>query len=200
MFDDEIDDIENFFGGGGAPAISFKSNKGEWVVGIILEKPDIQNQIDVQTKKVKTYEDGKPKKQAVLTILTEMRDPEIEDDDGKRRLYVKGNMTFELKKTLKEMGVRAPVPGGKIAVRWVGEKPTGQIQPMKLYEVRYAAPTAETMAEVAKYNGGSSSSNADPFADAAKPASAPPAQQQPAGQSTLASMRASGNAGADAPF
>lgn len=91
------DDGDFLAGGGGAPAISWKDRSpGFKVKGTILEISRTQ-QIDPQTKEPKTWKDGNPMWQHVFTIQTEARNPQIEDDDGKRRLFVKGSRKPESK-------------------------------------------------------------------------------------------------------
>ena len=69
-------------------------HRGTVVTGQIVERPTVQQQTEIGTGKSLFFDDGKPREQLVVTIQTEIRDPEVDDDDGKRRVFVTGTGGF----------------------------------------------------------------------------------------------------------
>lgn len=139
----------------GAPTLSFAdaSMNGKWVKGrvVMVEK---SQQRDMVTKAPKFYDEEKqrPMWQYVITLQTDQVDPGVEDDDGTRRLFAKGQMIGAIAHALKKAGVTdtASAVGGMLAVRWNGNgegKPG--LNPPKLYEAAYKPgdATADLAAE-----------------------------------------------------
>lgn len=199
MFDEELNEVDDFFSGGGFSASIRFRDVGDEVVGVLAKPVKISNVIDLVSKMPQVYPDGNPKKQAVITLQTEWRNwegvnrekvPQGLEDDGIRTVWAKGNMGFQLKKALREAGVKgAPPVGSMLRFRFDSTKDTGQIQPMKQYLVQYKAPTAESLAKVQTVE---SSFDSDPWGS--------PAELQAKPASTLESMRAQGNRDEKAPF
>lgn len=83
-------------------------------------------------------------------------------DDGRRGIYVKGNLRFDLGNKLRELGEREPLPGGEVYLVFTGTRntPSG---PGRTWVVLYFPPAAGSVA------GG--------FYDQSAQASAAPAQQ-----------------------
>jgi hypothetical protein len=196
MFDDDntFDEFEEFFSGGGGPkGISWKlARKGDSVTGTIFDM-DIRDKIDPNTKAVQMNDYGKPKKVLILHLLTDLRDPEIEGDDGTRRAFLQGNALFEFKKFLSDNGIGRPLRGGRFFQQLTGTKPTNFASPQNLFVCKYGAPTTETLAAVdaylAKKKGVAVNTPTDPFN---VPEPTPTARP-----TTLNSMRAGGNGGFD---
>lgn len=191
-----FDDLDEFFsGGGGAKGISWKlARKGDSITGTILDM-EVRDKIDPNTKAVVMNEYGKPKQVLVVTLATDMRDDEIEDDDGTRRAFLQGNALFEFKKFLRENKIGKPARGGRFFQQLIGTKPSNFASPQNLFTCKYGAPTSESLAILdawlSKTKG--AKENADPFA------SSTPAATQPAARATtLSSMRA--NQDAQPPF
>lgn len=149
-------DPMDFFSGGGAPALSWKGvQPGTVYKGKILNQI-VEDQTD-DDGNVKTFKSGDPMKQLVLTIQTELRNGEgmsqmakermknLSDDDGQRRLYVKGYMTKAVKDAVLAAGERGTKPGGFIAVKYTGdgEATSAMRQAPKLYTAKYEAPSVE---------------------------------------------------------
>lgn len=134
-------ELEDFLMGGGVRSAKFE-NIGDMVKGVIVERPQLRDQTDIQTGEVKRFRDGNPMKQVVITIMTDPPLSEDEDDDGLRRIYVKSQMTAALRDALRKAGVRGPAEGGKIAVKFVSEKApeTRGFSPTKQYQVWYEDP------------------------------------------------------------
>ena len=192
------DEVDEFFGGGGGPkALSWKDKPvGTSYMGIIT-KVEVINKTDKKTGAIILNQQGKPKKIVILTLITDMRDPEIEDDNGMRRIFLQGNASWELRQALRKGGFIKPIKGGRFKITLTGHKPTEHYNDQNLFTVLYADPTADTLAQVAAMEG---AANRAPAADADDWNSAPAAQ--PArGASTLDSMRSTGNSfTSEAPF
>ena len=197
MFDETRDVLDDFFGGGGGPAGVKFQTQNQWVVGTVY-KLEVKDQIDLQTQKPKLDErSGKPKQMLVAHMITDLRDPEIEGDEGDRRQFFSGNMLWELREALKAIGARKPQVGCKIATAWTGSKKSNCPQPQKLYTARYMEPTSETLALVAAKLEQENRAQymADPFSNATP--AVPAAQAQ---RVTLDSMRSSDPFGDEPPF
>jgi len=138
----------------GAPSVSFadQSMKGKWVVGTIVSM-DLTQQTDFQTKAPKFYDDEKqrPMMQVVFTLQTDERNPEIEDDDGVRRLFAKGQMIGAIKNAIKKAGHAGDVKGGKLGVCWTGDgEAKNNLAPPKLYQAKFGPPEATAVLDQAE--------------------------------------------------
>lgn len=140
-------DSYSFFSGGGPASAKFK-NIGDTVGGVITEEPKQQQQRDLQTNELQTWPDGNPKMQLVVTVQTDLRDPEIEDDDGKRRIYVKGQMQKAIRDAVQSVGAGGLDVGGELHVTYIadGEK-KGNLTPPKQYRAQYVKPSAAFVAQ-----------------------------------------------------
>lgn len=188
------DEVDEFFGGGGGPkALSWKDKPvGHSYQGIIT-KVEVINKTDKKTGAVVMNQYGKPKKIVILTLITDLRDPEIEDDNGLRRIFLQGNAAWELRQTLRAGSFAKPIKGGRFKITKSGTKPTEHYNDQNLFQVLYADPTGDTLAQVAAIE---SVANRSAVEDGWNTA------QQPAGRvNTLDAMRGSGNFGdSAAPF
>ena len=66
------------------------SQPGDSVTGVI-EKIETTQVNDFQTKQPAFWNDGRPKEQIHVIIQTQLRDPSVDDDDGRRSLWIKGS-------------------------------------------------------------------------------------------------------------
>jgi hypothetical protein len=127
---------------GGAPAAKFPTI-GTMVKGKIVACDEAQA-TDFDTKKPLTYEDsGKPVMQYIITLQTDQHDPEIEDDDGQRRIFAKGQMRFAFREAVKKSGQKSgTVVGGTLTVLYAedGEPPRRGANPPKVYKAKYEPP------------------------------------------------------------
>jgi hypothetical protein len=140
--------VEDFLSGGGPPSAKFK-DIGTTVKGIV-ESANVSQQTDFATGAPKTWDDGQPMMQLVVVLQTDDRDAEVEDDDGKRRLFVKGQMRSAVIEALKAAGTKAIEPGGTLAVRYAedGEQKRAGHNAPKVYVAQYRAPAAEAAVTV----------------------------------------------------
>ncbi|MGP4084146.1 hypothetical protein [Streptomyces sp. KR55] len=153
-------------GGGGAPTAKFPT-PGTVVGGPITEQPTVEQQRDIQTGEKKFWSDGNPMMQMVVTVQTDQRDPAIEDDDGKRRIFVKGQMKNAVADAVRATGARGLEVGGILRVRYThdGEQKQRGFNPPKQFEAHYTPAAA---AELGAWGGAPGPAQA--------PAAAPPAQ------------------------
>ncbi|MCG6499425.1 hypothetical protein [Kitasatospora sp. A2-31] len=136
-------------GGGGAPTAKFDT-RGVTVGGRITEPPTVQQQRDIQTGEKKFWSDGNPMMQLVVTVQTDRRDPAIPDDDGRRRLFVKGQMKQAVQEAVKASGARGLEVGGHLSVTYThdGEAKQRGFSPPKQYRAQYTpAASAELHAQ-----------------------------------------------------
>ena len=125
-------------GGGGAPPAKFPT-PGTIVGGRITEQPKVEQQRDIQSGEKKFWSDGDPMMQLVVTVQTDQRDPSLEDDDGRRRIFVKGQMKNAVADAVRQAGAKGLEVGGNLRVRYTHDgtpKQRGFSAP-KHYEARY---------------------------------------------------------------
>lgn len=97
------------------------SQPGDTVTGVI-EKIETTQVNDFQTKQPAFWNDGRPKEQIHVIIQTQLRAPSVDDDDGRRSLWIKG-WGIQLKAfrdACRQAGVKIPKPGDTITERFVG--------------------------------------------------------------------------------
>ena len=133
-------DASNFFESGAA-SCRFQTI-GDAHQGSILDFKEAQ-QRDIQTGEPAHWPDGNKKMMLVVTIKTNERDPEIDDDDGERRLYVnKPSGMFAAISTAIKLSKGKFAVGGTLAVKYVknGKPKTPGFSPPKEYAARYTPP------------------------------------------------------------
>lgn len=137
----------DFIMGAGVPACKFL-DVGTTHVGTVLAYQKTQ-QTDFKTKTPKTFDNGDPMWQIVFTLQTEEQDDSVEDDDGKRKLYVKAGMLNAVREAIKKSGHTGDLVGGKLGVKYVrdGEAQNAGINPPKVYSAKYEPPTDELLAD-----------------------------------------------------
>jgi hypothetical protein len=136
------DDANAFLmGSESVPSASFLT-KGTNHQGEILEIK-MRQQLDIDTRKPLFWENGDPKMQLVVTLQTDEQDDEIEDDDGRRRLYLKYKMKDAVSDAVREAGAENGLEvGGWLSVTFVKQdKPEKRGKSgVKHFEAEYEAP------------------------------------------------------------
>ena len=133
-------DVTDFLTGGDGRSAQFE-NIGDAVRGTIVAAEQRQ-QTDYHTKLPKTWDDGTPAMQVVITIQTELR--EDGQDDGKRLLYIKGSKKSPTSTAgaiivaLKAAGVTTIAEGGTIAMQWIAG--AGKSGDPRQWKIAYKAP------------------------------------------------------------
>jgi hypothetical protein len=158
-------DVDNWFLGDSAPALSFP-DVGTTYEGQIIQTA-MRQATDITTGKPKFWDNGDPVMQAVITLDTELRDAESDHDDGVRRLFVGSlNMKLAIAKAMKDVGARSLQAGGTLKVRYTGNGEASKkgFNPPKEYIARYTPPAAvddffdesergvETMEDLSEYS------------------------------------------------
>lgn len=129
-------------GGGGAPTAKFPTGAyGTTVGGRVTERPTVEQQRDIKTGDKKFWSDGNPMMQLVVTVQTDQRDPAIEDDDGRRRLFVKGQLKNAIADAVRLAGAKGLEVGGGLAVTYThdGTASGPGMSPPKQYTASYTA-------------------------------------------------------------
>ena len=141
------DDVNDFLLSGGVTPARFET-PGASVNGTICRPPEKQQQREIDTGKPKLWDDGSPRWQIVVHLQTASRDPEVEDDDGIRALYVRGNMLKAVREAVRKAGARLEV-GGELAVIYTGdgERKTAGFNPPKLYSATYIPAAQAAVAD-----------------------------------------------------
>lgn len=141
------------FGNSGAPALRWHnpSTGQDLPVGTSYEgyitKLDAVQQRNIQDKsKLDTWADGSPKWVPLVTIQTDLRDPEREGDDGQRTLWVSGPyLTNAVRDAVRRVGAPKLYPGGYLKVTLTGYgKSEGGFRAPRLFEVEYTKPQPGT--------------------------------------------------------
>lgn len=135
---------------GGAKSASFPTI-GTSFSGTVISA-EVKQSSNFDTGELETWDDGRPKNNIVVTIQTDVRDPEVEHDDGVRGVYIKtwGDNFRALKKAVRESGDDDIHEGGTFTATYVsdGPKPKKGYAP-KLFSYTYTKPssTAGLLAE-----------------------------------------------------
>lgn len=159
-------------GGSGAPTAKFPT-PGTIVGGRITEPPKVEQQRDIQSGEQKFWANGDPMMQMVVTVQTDQRDPAIEDDDGKRRIFVKGQMKNAVADAVRQVGARGLEVGGTLHVRYThdGEQTKRGFSAPKQYAAKYVpAAQAELAAVPAPAAAPAPAPAGDPWPTGAAPA------------------------------
>lgn len=135
----QLSSLDELLAGNSAKAyFGANSQPGDTVTGVI-EKIETTQVNDFQTKQPAFWNDGRPKEQIHVIIQTQLRDPSVEDDDGRRSLWVKG-WGIQLKafrEACMQAGVKTPKPGDTITETYVGLGERGNApQPPKVFSFR----------------------------------------------------------------
>lgn len=162
----------DFLMGGGIPAAKFDTI-GTTVGGPITTPPKVEQQKDLDTGEPKFWNDGKPMMQMLVTVQTDQRDPEIQDDDGQRTFYIKANSLKAVRDAVRRSGAKGLEVGGILTLTYTGdgEQKKRGFNPPKLYAATYAPPSA---AQANDFLNGQAQA-----APAAPPAAAPAASTAP---------------------
>lgn len=113
----QVPSADDFLMGGGVTSAKFPTI-GTTVAGRITERPTVEQQKDFTTGEAKFWDDGKPQMQLVVTVATNDIDPSNPDDDGARRIYVKGQMKNAVAQAVRTAGARGLEVGGILSVTY----------------------------------------------------------------------------------
>lgn len=187
-------DATDFLMGGGIPsATKYMREPGSSVALAITVPPKVSQQTDIDSKEPKFFKGtNDPMMQLVVTGSTDQRDPERDDDDGSRSIYVKGKqMTAAVRDAVKAVKAKGLEVGGVLTLIWVsggprylGDQNWAKENP-KVWAAQYQP--ASVNATGAFLNGGQPAKPNAPAGQSANPPqwaqpapAAAPAQQAPA--------------------
>lgn len=107
---------------------------GKTYTGTILNKEQRQ-QRDYATGEPKTWGDGSPQMEVILTIVTTT-------DELPVNIYCRGNMLRAVKEAIAAAGERTAEIGGTLTIKYVGDGEPAKpgFSPPKLYKAAYKAP------------------------------------------------------------
>lgn len=128
-------------GGGSKSAFGKNDPIGHTISGTISDPPEVRQQTDLQTGELKFWPNGDAMMQLVVTIQTNLR--EDSEDDGKRRIYVKGkSLTDAVREAVRKTGAPGLEVGGTLTVQFTGTEPsqTRGFNDRKLYAASYVRP------------------------------------------------------------
>ena len=134
--------LDDLLSTGGSPVVKFP-NLGDKVVGVVT-KVERTQQTDFDTGKPAFWDDGNPKMQFVFHLATDLRDPEVEDDDGSRRLCARAQMEKAIKEAIRVSGAgKDQIVGGKLAVQYAedGTPKNPRHNPPKVYRAQFVPGT-----------------------------------------------------------
>lgn len=180
---DQFDDLFNPVAKG--PATVRLSDVGDTAQGVIFKRQRLEEKDDEGNVVLNQW--NKPKPLVVLWLITSLRDPDNPEDDGARRLWLKGNGLWTLQEYIRENDLKAPQVGGKVKV-WVESLKPNAVKtrkPMKVHGAMYADPKPEWKLQAQEYIDRWEKPKSDGFDDSFDTR---PAKSEPA-KTTLDSMR-----------
>jgi len=80
-------DSDKWLMSGGIPWGKF-DDFGDSLAGTITEEPEVRHSRDYDSGEPAYWPDGNPQTELVIVLQTTQRDPEVEDDDGRRQFVV----------------------------------------------------------------------------------------------------------------
>ena len=128
----------SFFGGGGPAAAKFPTI-GTTVSGTIIGDA-VEAQQTEPDGTLKVWKNGDPMMQLIVPLQT--TEKEDADDDGTRRLFIKGQMRTAIQQALIKAGARGFTKGATLSVTYSGdgEKSNPAFNAPKQYTATYTAP------------------------------------------------------------
>lgn len=140
-------DIQQFILGSGVKSFSFAAI-GDTVRGTI-ESLELQQQRDFKTNEPLWWDPDtkqQPKMHLRVVLQTELRDEE--DDDGRRGVYIKGQMQQAVRDAIKKAGANQIKEGGTLAVKFdaEGKAPKEGLNKPKIYSAAYKPPEEQPAA------------------------------------------------------
>jgi hypothetical protein len=132
-------DVSKYLAGSRVPAAKFPT-LGDSVGGPITEEPQLKQQTDFESHDPLVWDDGSPRMQLVITVQTDRRDDQ--DDDGRRRIFVKRQMRDAVNRALRTAGVKDLAVGGVLTITYSGDgEPADKgLAAPKIYEATYIPP------------------------------------------------------------
>lgn len=133
---------DGFFSGG-AKGITWPDQPPAKVRGIIEQIFPKEEIMTIATPTKPSEPTGKFQKRVILQ--TDLRDRDIEDDDGRRTLYIKSWMRSAVAQALRQVGVKDLQVGGDLTVEFTHTEPSERpvLSPSKHFKAEYVPPTEQ---------------------------------------------------------
>ena len=137
-------DVQKFLMGSGVKSFSFAAI-GDTVKGEI-ESLEMQQQRDFKTGDPLWWDPEtkqQPKMQLRIVLQTDIRDEDDENDDGRRGVYVRGQLQQAVREAIKKAGVDKIEEGGTLVVKFdaEGTAPGPKLNKPKIYTAAYKPPS-----------------------------------------------------------
>lgn len=139
-----LPDPNDLLGTRSIPSISFKDAKvGDSFTGTITDLRTVQVK-SYDTGEPEFWDDGKPKLQIEVTLATNYLDPELDEDDGTRRVYLFGQKLAAAKQEMKSKGLSKLEKGMAFTITFTGTKPASnkKYNDVKLYGIEIDPATS----------------------------------------------------------
>lgn len=138
-------DANAFLMGGGGKSAKF-TTVGDKVDGEIINT-EVTQQTDITDGSLKTWPDGNPMMQLVITLQTDDRDDD--QDDGVRRVFAKGSArkatttVGAIRAAVQAAGAKSLEVGGRLQLAYTGDgvAPKAGFNAPKEYAAKYTPPT-----------------------------------------------------------
>lgn len=132
--------IHSFFSSGGGGKYAKFEKIGDQIKGKVVAVHPPEQATDPQGK-VKTDKHGTPLMLVRLELQTDLRNPDIEFDDGIRTLYVQSYMTDAVIQALRKAGASEPEIGGELDVVLTELVPNPPpLNASKMFQASYVRP------------------------------------------------------------
>lgn len=154
---------------------------GTSYTGTLADDPQTDHITDPVTREPLYWDAGKqqPKLQVILTLDTDYRDPENQEDDGKRRIFFKSGMLQALQAEMRAQKIQRFGLGTRVTVELINMQPT-QYSPKKIFKVSLSGVTQWVPPQQRQVDGALASSQAAPQQAPVQGAQTEWAQQAPA--------------------
>lgn len=141
------DNYDDLLGGRVTPSASFKGSfpiAWDGVIEDVTRNPAYEYDPSKPSNRgaQKFWPDGNPVMNVWVTLKTDVRDPQVQDDDGRRVLVLDSKNKLEAVQAAVRESRASFAKGGRLYIEWYGNDPNGKNpdNPPKLYRARYAGP------------------------------------------------------------
>lgn len=128
--------LQGFFGAGGKGKYAKFEKLGDKIKGKILAIHPPEDSTDPKGN-VKRDKNGRAMQQVRIDLETDLRNPEIEFDDGVRTVYVQSYMKDAIGKALQVANVKEPAIGADLEIVLSELEPNPGLNPSKKYTAVY---------------------------------------------------------------
>ena len=145
------DNYDDLLGGRVTPSASFRGQfpiRWEGVVEDVTRNPAYAYDPSKPNNRgpQKFWDDGNPVMNLWVTLQTDVRDPQIQGDTGRRVLVLDSKNKLEaVQQAVRDSGASF-AKGGRLGIEWYGNDPNGKNpdNPPKLYRAYYQGPTFDS--------------------------------------------------------